>query len=778
MMDFFNKTIQNVYNSFSTKEKRPNINFIKITELNMGIDNITNISIILYINERINIYLLQTDPIIELKLIFSQSFPLEKYKFIDSVNYITKFNNEMPLILLINKNPENILNSNYIKFYSIINKKVIHTINFKYKIKTYSFKEKYFCIGCKNGKIYVYNNKDLNLNFKITKKYIKNLLNNNIKLNSNQTTNQEKSNLNIEKKNESINLLKKNNNDINNLKKNKEQISSKYLENYYIPIFDLSDNSLIYFINNKEKKKNNETNNSTSSIQNIANETIKNFSKLKEWSFKSVKNYNQLRKSTTITSNLETISNKNSEKIYVSIFIFPEENNENLIINPEKITVPFFNEVISYIKIIKNGKYIIIGNKNNHLFFIYELFPQTNYKYKINNPLKYKIIYSLFRGISSCQLNAFDVSNDLKYSVITSNRGTNHLFYLPPRDNQIIENIDDNSNNNNFDEDYLNMKIINGEEINKDKYNYYNSANHALYDSKIILIDKIFLEHNLSNENINKLKQITDDKFLNQISNKYFLLSLNDNILYINMIYNNKTIIPFKKIKINLENDDKEIILQNYNLIKKNFFYNINPNRTKIVNKKQINNLNFLLESTKLSNFSNFFKNPLFTFNIFKNKNNIIYSNNLVIENVIQLYYFSNNENKQIIIINCNNKQNKESLLLSNFNNIEEVNSINEEENEDDKDEEILFYKNLCNEDEYFSIKNSISNIRKTDNFNESTYSKKLLIFPKYTDSTLSVDVRNDFYDNKNNILENNIKNAIETNINDINNEKNNINEN
>ena len=183
MMDFFNKTIQNVYNSFSTKEKRPNINFIKITELNMGIDNITNISIILYINERINIYLLQTDPIIELKLIFSQSFPLEKYKFIDSVNYITKFNNDMPLILLINKNPENILNSNYIKFYSIINKKVIHTINFKYKIKTYSFKEKYFCIGCKNGKIYVYNNKDLNLNFKIAKKYIKNLLNNNIKLN-------------------------------------------------------------------------------------------------------------------------------------------------------------------------------------------------------------------------------------------------------------------------------------------------------------------------------------------------------------------------------------------------------------------------------------------------------------------------------------------------------------------------------------------------------------------------------------------------------------------
>ena len=64
MMDFFNKTIQNVYNSFSTKEKRPNINLIKITELNMGIENVTNISIILYVNERINIYLLQTDPIL------------------------------------------------------------------------------------------------------------------------------------------------------------------------------------------------------------------------------------------------------------------------------------------------------------------------------------------------------------------------------------------------------------------------------------------------------------------------------------------------------------------------------------------------------------------------------------------------------------------------------------------------------------------------------------------------------------------------------------------
>ena len=84
-----------------------------------------------------------------------------------------------------------------------------------------------------------------------------------------------------------------------------------------------------------------------------------------------------------------------------------------------------------------------------------------------------------------------------------------------------------------------------------------------------------------------------------------------------------------------------------------------------------------------------------------------------------------------------------------------------------------MFYKNLCNDDEYFSIKNSISSIRKTDNFNESTYSKKLLILPKYTESTLSVDVRNDFYDNKNNILENNIKNAIETNIFDIKNVEN-----
>ena len=769
MMDFFNKTIQNVYNSFSTKEKRPNINFIKITELNMGIENVTNISIILYVNERINIYLLQTDPIFELKLIFSQVFPLEKYKFIDSVNYISKFNNDLPLIFLINKNTENILNSNYVKFYSVLNKKVIHTINFKYKIKTYSFKEKFFCIGCKNGKIYVYNNKDLNLNFKISKNYIKNLLNNNIKFNSNQTMNQE-NNFDKEKKNEIL----LNNNDVNNIKKNKEKNkTSKYLENYFIPIFDLSDNSLIYFINNKEKKKNNEINNSTSSIQNIANETIKNFSKLKEWSFKSVKNYNQLRKSTTITSNLETISDKDSEKIYVSTFIFPEENKENLNINPEKIPVPFFNDVISFIKIIKKGKYIIIGNKNNHLFFIYELYPQTNYKYSISNPLKYKIIYSLFRGISSCQLNAFDVSNDLKYSVITSNRGTNHLFYLPLRDNQIIENIFDNNNNNNFDEDYLNMKIINGEEINKDKYNYYNSANHALYDSKIIFIDKIFLEHNLSNENINKLKEITSDKFLNQLSNKNFLFSLNDNILYINMIFDNKKIIPFKKIKINLENNDKEIISQNFNLIKKNFFYNVNPNKTKIVNKNHINNLNFYLDSTKLSNFSNFFKNPLFTFNIFKDKNNILYSSKLIIENVIQLYYFSNNENKEIIFINCNNKKYKESLLLSNFNNIEEVNSVNEEENEDDKDEEILFYKNLCNDDEYFSIKNSISSIRKTDNFNESTYSKKLLILPKYTESTLSVDVRNDFYDNKNNILENNIKNAIETNIFDIKNVEN-----
>ena len=52
----------------------------------------------------------------------------------------------------------------------------------------------------------------------------------------------------------------------------------------------------------------------------------------------------------------------------------------------------------------------------------------------------------------------------------------------------------------------------------------------------------------------------------------------------------------------------------------------------------------------------------------------------------------------------------------------------------------------------------------------------KLIINPKYGDPRSSLDLKNNFYYDKDGILENNIKNAIESNINDVVDNRNSVN--
>ena len=52
----------------------------------------------------------------------------------------------------------------------------------------------------------------------------------------------------------------------------------------------------------------------------------------------------------------------------------------------------------------------------------------------------------------------------------------------------------------------------------------------------------------------------------------------------------------------------------------------------------------------------------------------------------------------------------------------------------------------------------------------------KLIINPKYGDPMSSIDLKNNFYYDKDGILENNIKNAIESNINDVVDNRNSVN--
>jgi len=767
-----NQSIHNIYQSFSQKETRPNINFIKICYLKVD-SNKNLLTIILICDYYIKIYFLQNEPMIEFKLVFNEHFSFDIFD-IKPINYFPDENNyEKPIIGIFSNS--NIFLNNYLKLYSIKNKKIINTIQFKYNISHSDFGKKYFGIGCINGKIYIFDNKTCNKIFKISLEKILNIdeNNNNKNLSSNSTTislmidNKNYINNSLEdvKKKDNLNPTQSvliGNNFIKNTKEKKE---NKYQNIFYETIFDISDNILCYFISKEEKENlnNEQKENNLSTFESFAVEAYKKISKLKDWSLKNYQNIINLRKSTNVKSNLDILDSKTST-LNVSIFDISKAK-EKKIQNyySEKLQIPFFRKKISFIKQIKNGKFIIIGNKHSQFFYIFEFYSQTNSKYNfdslIDKNIKYKLIYSVFRGFRNCNLLSFEMSFNNDFCCVTSNTGTTHLFNFPLRDNQIVENIENteiDGNKNKQSEEYLNMKIINAIDIFKVKKDYYSDLNNSCFYSKIVFIDKVHLDNNNFNGNeINTINEISKDKFMSSIKNGNYLIVLNDNIVYMYLIYNMDTIIPLKSIHLKL-NLDKDSISENYTNISKNLYLNTIQNND-IKNKKI--NINLDINTTNLSNFSIFQINPMFSFNFYSNIGLSFNRNEILTEE----------KNTQITYIN---KENEDKLLIKKFSNDKKENSKLNKEN---LKNEIELYEQLYKEQEYFPI-NKLNDTKGSIYVNERITSNKIIINPKYGDPMSSIEIKNNFYNNKDNILEDNIKNAMESNINDLINTKNSVN--
>ena len=178
-----------------------------------------------------------------------------------------------------------------------------------------------------------------------------------------------------------------------------------------------------------------------------------------------------------------------------------------------------------------------------------------------------------------------------------------------------------------------------------------------------------------------------------------------------------------------------------------------------IKNKK--NNINLDINTTNLSNFSIFQINPMFSFNIYSNIGLSFNKNDLFIEE----------KNTQITYIN---KENEDKLLIKKFTNEKKENTSSNSNKVNIKNE-IELYESLCNEQEYIPI-NKLNDHNGNSYIKERITSNKIIINPKYGDPMSSIEIKNDFYNNKDNILEDNIKNALESNINDLINTKNSVN--
>ena len=621
--------VKSVYNSL-TNTYRPNIDFIKICHLKFN-SNFIGLTILFSYESKINIYLLQLNPF-SFNLISCLKVYHEKLLTIEPVNHIKLFEKDFPVISIISNSEQ--YNENSITFYSVLNgKKELKSLKKKYPISSIVFSTIYFGVGCIHGKIYIHSNIDLDLIFKITQDSI-------IKLGEiKDTFGQEQTSLifkkNLKKLNKEEDNNDENNKEYSNMRSDlyevrKSGYGKKHFDHHNV-LFDINNNCLIYQIIKDKKVKKEEKNildnkPRESIFESIIKGTSKKLSKFTEWSFNSFQNMNQLRKSYNITS--DNIQKSTSSKLYLSIFNL----NSNPIYNKyvsNQLLLPYFNEKIGFIKI--DDLYLIVGNRENQMFYIFQYFAPTNNKYSpINENASntYKLIYSIWRGYQGGSLSSLNISRDKRYCILTSKKGNNHIYYLPKRENQIVEILNYPSYSNKEDSGYekwneiLNNNIINVEEIEKVNHNNYKDLEHSLFYSDLIELDQFHLDNNISDEIKNKIKSLNKNQHTNLINNGRYFLILNDNFVYLYMVFNNESIIKMKKIQLKLA-EEPGLIELNRNNINKGLFHNFNKN----YEQKKIEET-FDSESTNYSFFSTPQLNPLFSFNYLNKYNDILNQKN------------------------------------------------------------------------------------------------------------------------------------------------------
>ena len=654
--------VKSVYNSLTTNY-RPNIDFIKICHMKFN-SHFVGLTLLLSIEGKISIYLFQLNPI-SFNLISSLKVYREKLLTIEPINHISLFENDFPVISVISNSEE--YNQNTISFYSVLNdQKQLKKLHKKYQITSVVFSTIYFGVGCIHGKIYIHSNTNLDLIFKITSDLIVK------KAEVKDSFGQEQTSV-VFQKNINNNLQKEDKKDDNLnefIEVRQSEHAKKHHDNYNV-LFDLNNNILVYqIIKEKTVKKediNSQDNKPPESIfESIIKSTTNNLSKFTEWSFNSFQNINQLRKSMNIS--YDNIQKSTSSKLYLSLFNLNSSPISNKYI-ANQLLLPYFNEKIGFIKI--DDLYLIVGNRENQMFYIFQYFAPTNNKYSKNNKIErntYKLIYSIWRGYQGGSLSCLKISRDKRYCILTSKKGNNHIYYLPKRENQIVEILNYPSYSNKEDTGFenwneiLNDNIVNVQEINKINHNNYNDKDKSLFYSELIELEQFHLDNNVSDEIKIHIKNLNKNTYMNSIINGRFFIILNDNFVYFYMIFNNETIIKMKKIQLKLNEDPGVIELNKIN-INKDLYYNFNKNKEAKKIEETFDN-----ESTNLSFFSSPQLNPLFSFHILNNWNNNIETNEIAFyENICNDLEYSNLDKKENKKRNKNNKLDDDDLVEKNI---------------------------------------------------------------------------------------------------------------
>ena len=548
------------------------------------------------------------------------------------------YSKELPIVALISnsnfqsndymkENQSEFLNKCecFISFYSIKTRRVVHKTVFKRRILQFISNPNVFAVMKLNFTINIFSSD------KMTKIF-------SVKTYSNQLNNVE---MNINFRHyfalSDIYVLYQYDPNENSKKSSKEKFKNSKPSGTNLDSL-LSPEKWIKINNNSNAHAN--ANSSLKQLQNLTLQAYKHLYNFTDWSYKKIKDLNNLIDANGITNNLAIKNLNKSDKVsYLNLMrVDDPKESEN-----KNIIIPYFKDRISYIKFFHGSNYFIVGNSDSQIFYIYEIYPQTNLKYE-SKPLDCKIIYSLYRGVTSAMINSIDWSACKKFIVISSSKGTFHLFYLPKIDDQAFENTG-NFDYKSFNEVYLN--ITQAVFIDKIKLGNFLKKSYFKSTCKIINFSNLEADYlNLSEEVLAKLRKNMFDK--NICGNILMTYCETEQSVYPNFIkYDDKNIefaknekninsldkrvnfYPLQKLQLQMSDNQKteEIACTNYKEFKPKVNYGNLESKGK--KKFQLQLRDQIEKITTGINIPLFHLNPNFSFNVLKIGKNQTHDQNL-----------------------------------------------------------------------------------------------------------------------------------------------------
>lgn len=495
-----------------------------------------------------------------------------------------------------------------------------------------------------------------------------------------------------------------------------------------------------------------------------------------------------------------------------------EEKNTFIIENHSlNIIVPFFNE-IHQLNFINNKRQLLIGI-NGQIFYVYDLFPTSylkynesenysemevnsyssfrdinfkglkfNPRYHILNSANFKMSYTLFRGYTASSL--YNTDSCLGFTSITSSNGTVHLYYLP---NNSSEDYIENTSQSNIKEN-KNLNPKEGYYIDKVSY-----ASYIANNDNIILFSYLTYKVQPANTNYNS----NDDSYYNcVILTNVVLNGENFTIDYYYFDSSKQKLVKISSDNINYQ-DFSESNKTNYFLTNKNEFinkdesqknkensknFNISTNPyiiDKVTNKIAVYDYNRAIEvKTFAKNLSDIHHNPIFKVTLYKRKTLSKISNNIgnIPNNLSQSQIQGNMsfrkrsiESKVPSIITSPKIDTLIRITTIQFYVIN--NSFNIVDSSDSnlyndlllnkKYYSTLSFNSVNDKSEYSLVVKSNSNNYNFNEYAEVSTIKCPKIIVNINDSRIdkTSSDKNSFYDNKEVILKNNIKQAMESQL-------------